>query len=122
MLESAKVTFPRASLLSSVICSYPILSFASHSYRMKVCLGKHNLKKVENTEQCLDIAEVKVHPEYDRKKNDKDHMLLRLKPCAKISDAVQTVQLPSGCPNDGKRCTVSGWGTTRSPAGIESSS
>ncbi|KAJ7304170.1 hypothetical protein JRQ81_011700 [Phrynocephalus forsythii] len=83
--------------------------------RMKVCVGKHNLKRVENTEQCLDIAEVIVHPEYDRRTNDKDYMLLRLKPCATLSDAVKIIQLPSGCPNDGKRCTVSGWGTTRSP-------
>uniref|UniRef100_A0A8D0BFB9 Peptidase S1 domain-containing protein n=1 Tax=Salvator merianae TaxID=96440 RepID=A0A8D0BFB9_SALMN len=86
---------------------------------MKVCLGKHNLKKVESTEQCLDIAEVKVHPEYDRRRNDKDYMLLRLNPCAKLSDAVQTVQLPSGCPNDGQPCTVSGWGTIRSPQGMQ---
>uniref|UniRef100_A0A803TTD3 Peptidase S1 domain-containing protein n=1 Tax=Anolis carolinensis TaxID=28377 RepID=A0A803TTD3_ANOCA len=89
--------------------------FASYSYRMKVCLGKSNLRRYERTEQCLNIAEVRVHPEYDRSKNNKDYMLLRLQPCARLSDAVKTIQLPSGCPNDGKQCTVSGWGTTRSP-------
>ncbi|XP_042296900.1 kallikrein-14-like [Sceloporus undulatus] len=83
--------------------------------QMKVCLGKHNLKRIERTEQCLNIAEVKVHPEYDRRQNNRDYMLLRLNPCARLTKAVRTVQLPSGCPDDGKACTVSGWGTTRSP-------
>ncbi|XP_061452835.1 kallikrein-14-like [Rhineura floridana] len=82
---------------------------------MKVCLGKHNLKRVEQGEQCLSIAEVKVHPGYNRRKNDKDYMLLRLSPCAKLSESVRTVQLPNRCPNEGKPCTVSGWGTIKSP-------
>uniref|UniRef100_A0A803T6N7 Peptidase S1 domain-containing protein n=1 Tax=Anolis carolinensis TaxID=28377 RepID=A0A803T6N7_ANOCA len=55
--------------------------------QMKVCLGKSNLRRYERTEQCLNIAEVRVHPEYDRSKNNKDYMLLRLQPCARLSDA-----------------------------------
>uniref|UniRef100_A0A8D2L338 Peptidase S1 domain-containing protein n=1 Tax=Varanus komodoensis TaxID=61221 RepID=A0A8D2L338_VARKO len=82
---------------------------------MMVCLGKQNLKKIENTEQCSHIAEVKTHPQYDRRTNDKDYMLLRISPCARLSEAVQTVPLPSGCPADGMHCTVSGWGTIKSP-------
>uniref|UniRef100_A0A8D2L3H1 Peptidase S1 domain-containing protein n=1 Tax=Varanus komodoensis TaxID=61221 RepID=A0A8D2L3H1_VARKO len=86
---------------------------------MMVCLGKQNLKKIENTEQCSHIAEVKTHPQYDRRTNDKDYMLLRISPCARLSEAVQTVPLPSGCPADGMHCTVSGWGTIKSPEGGE---
>ncbi|XP_053123544.1 trypsin-like [Hemicordylus capensis] len=82
---------------------------------MKVCLGKQDLKRVESTEQCLDIAEVKVHPEYNRAQNNKDYMLLRLRPCARITDAVRPVELTPDCPNGGEQCTVSGWGTIQSP-------
>uniref|UniRef100_A0ACB8FSF9 Uncharacterized protein n=2 Tax=Sphaerodactylus townsendi TaxID=933632 RepID=A0ACB8FSF9_9SAUR len=82
---------------------------------MKVCLGKHNLKKVENTEQCLDIQKVVIHPNYTRKNNDKDFMLLKINPCAKCGDAVKTAPLPSKCPEDNMPCTVSGWGTIKSP-------
>ncbi|XP_060114466.1 serine protease 1-like [Heteronotia binoei] len=82
---------------------------------MRVCLGKQNLKKVEKTEQCFKIAEVKQHPNYERRTNDKDFMLIRLRSCAKLSDAVKTIPLPSTCPPDNAKCTVSGWGTIRSP-------
>nr|XP_028597456.1 kallikrein-14-like [Podarcis muralis] len=82
---------------------------------MKVCLGKHNLKRVEQGEQCLDIAEVKVYPGYNRRQNDKDFMLLRLRPCARLSETVKTINLPTSSPTDGSVCSVSGWGTIRSP-------
>ncbi|XP_054855340.1 kallikrein-14-like [Eublepharis macularius] len=82
---------------------------------MKVCLGKQNLKKIEDTEQCLGIAEAKPHPDYKRSNNNKDYMLLRLKPCARLTEAVKTIPLPSKCPADNTPCTVSGWGTIRSP-------
>lgn len=84
---------------------------------MKVCLGKHNLKRVEQGEQCLDIAEVKVYPGYNRRQNDKDFMLLRLRPCARLSETVKTINLPTSSPTDGSVCSVSGWGTIRSPQG-----
>uniref|UniRef100_A0A8C6XJZ1 Peptidase S1 domain-containing protein n=1 Tax=Naja naja TaxID=35670 RepID=A0A8C6XJZ1_NAJNA len=82
---------------------------------VKVCLGKYNLKKVETMEQCMDIAEAIPHPGYNKKKIDKDYMLIRLKPCATITKAVNVTQLPTSCPSDGKRCAVSGWGTIKSP-------
>ncbi|XP_063168318.1 trypsin-3-like [Candoia aspera] len=83
--------------------------------RVKVCLGKHNLKMVESAEQCVDIADAVPHPEYNRKNIDKDYMLLRLKTCAKLSEAVNVTRLPTSCPSDGTPCTVSGWGTIQSP-------
>ncbi|XP_029140091.1 trypsin-3-like [Protobothrops mucrosquamatus] len=83
--------------------------------RVKVCLGKHNLKKVEPTEQCMDVAQAIPHPEYNKKKMNKDYMLIRLKPCAIITKAVNVTRLPTRCPKDGQRCTVSGWGTIKSP-------
>ncbi|ETE62029.1 Kallikrein-14, partial [Ophiophagus hannah] len=83
--------------------------------RVKVCLGKYNLKKVEPMEQCMDIAEAIPHPDYNKKKIDRDYMLVRLKPCATITKAVSVTRLPTSCPSDGKQCTISGWGTIKSP-------
>ncbi|XP_066494901.1 trypsin-3-like [Tiliqua scincoides] len=82
---------------------------------MRVCLGKHNLKMVERTEQCLRVAEVKVYPYYNQRQNNKDYMLLRLSPCARITNAVDIIPLPSQCPGERMQCTVSGWGTISSP-------
>uniref|UniRef100_A0A8C7E051 Peptidase S1 domain-containing protein n=1 Tax=Naja naja TaxID=35670 RepID=A0A8C7E051_NAJNA len=93
----------------------PFVLFCFILYRVKVCLGKYNLKKVETMEQCMDIAEAIPHPGYNKKKIDKDYMLIRLKPCATITKAVNVTQLPTSCPSDGKRCAVSGWGTIKSP-------
>ncbi|KAJ6650602.1 hypothetical protein lerEdw1_005724 [Lerista edwardsae] len=42
-------------------------------------------------------------------------MLLRLRTCARLTSAVNVIPLPSRCPSDGTRCTVSGWGTTSTP-------
>uniref|UniRef100_A0A8C5SMX9 Peptidase S1 domain-containing protein n=1 Tax=Laticauda laticaudata TaxID=8630 RepID=A0A8C5SMX9_LATLA len=64
----------------------------------RVCLGKYNLKKVEPMEQCMDIAEAITHPGYNKKKMDKDYMLIRLKPCAIITKAVNVTRLPTSCP------------------------
>ncbi|XP_062996821.1 kallikrein-14-like [Elgaria multicarinata webbii] len=82
---------------------------------LRVCLGKHNLRRFERTEQCSCISKAVPHPEYNRRNNNKDFMLLRLGTCARLSEAVQIAQLPSGCPSERTPCTVSGWGTIRSP-------
>uniref|UniRef100_A0A670YT18 Peptidase S1 domain-containing protein n=1 Tax=Pseudonaja textilis TaxID=8673 RepID=A0A670YT18_PSETE len=85
----------------------------------RVCLGKYDLKKVEPMEQCMDIAEAISHPGYNKKKMDKDYMLIRLKPCAMITKAVNVTRLPTRCPSHGQQCSVSGWGTITSPQSKE---
>uniref|UniRef100_A0A670YR02 Peptidase S1 domain-containing protein n=1 Tax=Pseudonaja textilis TaxID=8673 RepID=A0A670YR02_PSETE len=52
---------------------------------------------------------------YNKKKMDKDYMLIRLKPCAMITKAVNVTRLPTRCPSHGQQCSVSGWGTITSP-------
>uniref|UniRef100_A0A8C5SNX0 Peptidase S1 domain-containing protein n=1 Tax=Laticauda laticaudata TaxID=8630 RepID=A0A8C5SNX0_LATLA len=88
-----------------VLTAAHYLTVNSKTSILKVCLGKYNLKKVEPMEQCMDIAEAITHPGYNKKKMDKDYMLIRLKPCAIITKAVNVTRLP----------TISGWGTIKSP-------
>ncbi|KAL8220223.1 UNVERIFIED_CONTAM: hypothetical protein K2H54_040949 [Gekko kuhli] len=82
---------------------------------MKACVGKQNLKKIEKTAQCFHIRKTVMHPNYTRKTNDKDFMLIQLPWPVRLSDAVKPISLPHKCPADNAQCTVSGWGTTRSP-------
>uniref|UniRef100_A0A669QDW9 Peptidase S1 domain-containing protein n=1 Tax=Phasianus colchicus TaxID=9054 RepID=A0A669QDW9_PHACC len=56
-----------------------------------------------------------VHPSYNPRKNDNDFMLLRLNKPVRFSNSIKKIRLATRCPTDGMRCSVSGWGTTRSP-------
>ncbi|XP_057568090.1 kallikrein-7-like [Hippopotamus amphibius kiboko] len=56
------------------------------------------------------------HPGYSKQTYDNDLMLVKLNSRARLSDSVQKVNLPSRCEPPGTECTVSGWGTTTSPA------
>lgn len=44
-------------------------------------------------------------------------MLLKLNKPVRFSNSVKKIRLPRECPREGMRCTVSGWGTTKSPGG-----
>uniref|UniRef100_A0A803XU58 Peptidase S1 domain-containing protein n=1 Tax=Meleagris gallopavo TaxID=9103 RepID=A0A803XU58_MELGA len=46
-------------------------------------------------------------------------MLLRLNKPVRFSNNIKKIRLATRCPTDGMRCSVSGWGTTRSPGGTE---
>uniref|UniRef100_A0A8B9FTS7 Peptidase S1 domain-containing protein n=1 Tax=Amazona collaria TaxID=241587 RepID=A0A8B9FTS7_9PSIT len=56
-----------------------------------------------------------VHPSYNPQRNDNDFMLLRLQRPVEFSGSVKKIRLPTRCPMDGMKCSVSGWGTTKSP-------
>nr|XP_038028443.1 kallikrein-14-like [Anas platyrhynchos] len=56
-----------------------------------------------------------VHPAYNPRKNDNDFMLLRLNRPVQFSNNIKKIRLATRCPMDGMRCSVSGWGTTKSP-------
>ena len=81
----------------------------SPSSRIQVCLGEHNIKKTEGTEQFINTAKVIPHPNYNSQNQDNDIMLSK---AAVLDQYVGTVALPSGCASAGARCLVSGWGNT----------
>uniref|UniRef100_A0A8C7EDE2 Peptidase S1 domain-containing protein n=1 Tax=Nothoprocta perdicaria TaxID=30464 RepID=A0A8C7EDE2_NOTPE len=44
-------------------------------------------------------------------------MLLRLDRPVRFGGSVKKIRLATRCPTGGMRCSVSGWGTTKSPGG-----
>ncbi|NWH69118.1 KLK14 protein, partial [Geococcyx californianus] len=61
------------------------------------------------------VVAAKVHPKYNPRRNDNDFMLLRLERPVEFSRNVKMIKLAKRCPQEGTRCSVSGWGTIRSP-------
>ncbi|NXX51945.1 KLK14 protein, partial [Tricholaema leucomelas] len=76
-------------------------------------LGSDTLQ--EGSGQVRRIQRLKVHPRYDPGRNDNDFMLLRLDRPAALGPRVKSIPLASSCPSPGASCSVSGWGTTKSP-------
>ncbi|XP_066230235.1 kallikrein-7-like [Saccopteryx leptura] len=56
-----------------------------------------------------------VHPSYSTETHVNDIMLVKLGHPARLSSAVNTINLPTHCDPPGTSCTVSGWGTITSP-------
>ncbi|KAM9114698.1 trypsin-3-like [Pangshura tecta] len=92
---------------------------AAHCIRpintMRVHLGDYNLWVKEGTEQIRRIRNFFMHPEYNRRPRDNDFMLLELDKPARLNSYVNTINLATRCPSPGTRCSVSGWGTIKSP-------
>uniref|UniRef100_A0A8D0F5Z9 Peptidase S1 domain-containing protein n=1 Tax=Strix occidentalis caurina TaxID=311401 RepID=A0A8D0F5Z9_STROC len=61
------------------------------------------------------ISKLQVHPAYNPRKNDNDFMLLRLNKPVQFSNSIKKIRLATRCPTEGLSCSVSGWGTTKSP-------
>ncbi|NWI69696.1 KLK14 protein, partial [Todus mexicanus] len=80
---------------------------------LKVLIGTDTLR--DGTGQVRSIAKLRVHPAYNPQKNDNDFMLLRLDRPVQFNGNVKKIRLATKCPTDGMRCSVSGWGTTKSP-------
>ncbi|KAF7708674.1 trypsin-like [Silurus meridionalis] len=91
-------------VLSTAQCWY-------NPYGMQFILGDHDVRVFEGTEQLLKTENIIWHPKYDYKTLDYDIMLIKLFHPVKVTNAVQPISLPSGCPYDGMSCTVSGWGS-----------
>uniref|UniRef100_A0A452IGU8 Peptidase S1 domain-containing protein n=1 Tax=Gopherus agassizii TaxID=38772 RepID=A0A452IGU8_9SAUR len=56
-----------------------------------------------------------MHPGYNLRPRDNDFMLLELDKPARLNSYVNTINLATCCPSPGTRCSVSGWGTIKSP-------
>ncbi|NWZ88906.1 TRY1 protein, partial [Nesospiza acunhae] len=84
------------------------------SSRIQVQLGKHNLELTESTQQFINSAKVIRHSGYSSYTLDNDIMLIKLATPATLSNAVQTIPLPTSCVAAGTTCLISGWGNTLS--------
>ncbi|XP_009977042.1 PREDICTED: kallikrein-14-like, partial [Tauraco erythrolophus] len=95
-------------VLTAAHCRQPIRD-------LKVLIGTASLRG--GTGEVRTISKVQVHPAYNPRKNDNDFMLLRLNRPVQFSSDIKKIRLATRCPTDGMKCSVSGWGTTRSPGG-----
>ncbi|KGL82641.1 Kallikrein-14, partial [Tinamus guttatus] len=80
---------------------------------IRVLIGTDTLR--DGTGEVRSISHFAVHPAYNPRKNDNDFMLLRLDRPVRFGDNIKKIRLATRCPMDGMRCSVSGWGTTKSP-------
>ncbi|CAL8240455.1 unnamed protein product [Gadus morhua 'NCC'] len=69
-------------------------------YYMQVMLGEHDLRVFEGTEQLVKTDTIFWHEQYDYQTLDYDMMMIKLGPHL----------LPTGPPDGGMLCSVSGWG------------
>nr|XP_003464028.1 granzyme B-like [Cavia porcellus] len=90
--------------------------------QIEVTLGAHNIKEQEDTQQVFRVQNAFPHPDYNPNKRINDIMLLKLEKKAKLTKAVQLLNLPKGRTqvNPGTQCQVAGWGRL-SPGGPHSS-
>nr|XP_023835646.1 trypsin-3-like [Salvelinus alpinus] len=87
---------------------------AAHCYKsplpLEVCLGEHNIKEPEDTEQHIMSARFIRHPDYNSGTQDSDIALIKLSQPATLNSYVSPVALPTKCGTAGTMCQVSGWG------------
>uniref|UniRef100_A0A673XVI9 trypsin n=1 Tax=Salmo trutta TaxID=8032 RepID=A0A673XVI9_SALTR len=86
---------------------------AAHCYKsspLEVCLGEHNIKEPEDTEQHIMSAWFICHPDYNSGTQDSDIALIKLSQPATLNSYVSSVALPTKCGTAGTMCQVSGWG------------
>lgn len=89
---------------------------------LQVCLGEHNIKEPEDTEQHIMSAWFICHPDYNSGTQDSDIALIKLSQPATLNSYVCSVALPTKCGTAGTMCQVSGWGAfvpaTKAVSGI----
>ncbi|NXH23087.1 KLK14 protein, partial [Bucco capensis] len=93
-------------VLTAAHCKQPIRD-------VKVLIGTDTLD--HGTGEVRSISQLRVHPAYNPQRNDNDFMLLKLSRPVTFSSSIKKINLATRCPRDGMRCSVSGWGTTKSP-------
>ncbi|XP_063102332.1 mast cell protease 3-like [Cavia porcellus] len=64
--------------------------------QIKVTLGAHNIKEQEDTQQVFRVQKAFPHQDFNWEKRINDIMLLKLKKKAKLTNAVQLLNLPKG--------------------------
>ncbi|XP_078510239.1 trypsin-like [Lissotriton helveticus] len=97
----------------SLINSEWVVSAAHCSQRnIVVVLGEYNLAINEGTEEYIAAADVVSHPDYNPYYLDNDIMLIKLSRPVTFTPSIQPIPLPTGCPEAGTMCLISGWGNT----------
>ncbi|CAL8359355.1 unnamed protein product [Arctogadus glacialis] len=79
-------------------------------YYMQVMLGEHDLRVFEGTEQLVKTNTIFWHELYDYQTLDYDMMLIKLYHPVEVTQSVAPISLPTGLPDGGMLCSVSGWG------------
>ncbi|KFQ46885.1 Kallikrein-14, partial [Nestor notabilis] len=97
----------------SLVGAQWVLTAAHCKQPVRVLIGTDTLR--EGTGELRSISRLQVHPSYNPRKNDNDFMLLKLNRPVHFSSNIKKIRLATRCPTDGMRCSVSGWGTTKSP-------
>ncbi|XP_053982342.1 trypsin-1-like [Hylaeus volcanicus] len=77
-----------------------------------VKVGKHNLKKTEDTEQTIKVAKSFVHEKYSGNVAPYDIALLKLEKPLVLSKAVKAISLPESGSTPAGTSVLSGWGST----------
>ncbi|KFU94528.1 Kallikrein-14, partial [Chaetura pelagica] len=95
-------------VLTAAHCRQPIRD-------LQVLIGTDTLRS--GTGEVRTITKLWVHPSYNPRKNDNDFMVLRLNKPVEFSNSIKRIRLATRCPRPGMRCSVSGWGTIKSPGG-----
>ncbi|EMP26829.1 Cathepsin G [Chelonia mydas] len=82
--------------------------------KITVCLGAHNIKQREPSQQKLSVRLRIPHPQYNRETHNNDIMLLQLEHKAKLNEQVGLIPLPPAHQGvqPGTVCSVAGWGRT----------
>ncbi|XP_064258012.1 kallikrein-14-like [Passer domesticus] len=93
-------------VLTAAHCRQPIRE-------LQVLIGTNTLRA--GTGQVRRVSRLQVHPGYDPRRNDNDFMLLRLDAPVRFGPRVKRIRVATRCPRAGQSCSVSGWGTTKSP-------
>ncbi|XP_030677761.1 kallikrein-9 isoform X1 [Nomascus leucogenys] len=96
---------------------------SSWDYRyLWVRLGEHHLWKWEGPEQLFRVTDFFPHPGFNKDLSANDHnddiMLIRLPRQARLSPAVQPLNLSQTCVSPGMQCLISGWGAVSSPKAL----
>ncbi|CAL8340291.1 unnamed protein product [Gadus morhua 'NCC'] len=79
-------------------------------YYMQVMLGEHDLRVFEGTEQLVKTDTIFWHEQYDYQTLDYDMMMIKLYHPVEVTQSVAPISLPTGPPDGGMLCSVSGWG------------
>ncbi|XP_006271855.1 trypsin-like [Alligator mississippiensis] len=85
-----------------------------YNSQIQVRLGEHDISVQEQTEQIINAEKIIRHDQYNSESSDNNIMLIKLASPARLNNFVATIPLPTGCPEDGISCLISGWGNTLS--------